>query len=941
MFLVTNFDVSRGKTPFIKYYLSDFEHLYGPLCLRWHPFYISKALTYPEVSKVMQIIGENEAHTLLSYEPKRYSAKKQVIFLRGPLNKHPSNVLRSYFYKQSATEIIRLTHHFPDQCIAVDRNIEHALHNQREAHSILRDIHDKSLEFRISVKDKKKAERQRRKFLRDEVKKSQKLDELLKESRYLVQELDPRHSCSIDPIKHNFHILLDSNPGHRPNGVELKQVRLFTKDLIDELFKRGKVVVTDTEFGEYKTPDPFTYLDTFARFEGDKTKGEIFSLYPIDADFLETEDGRIPFFFHPEPLALRRAISRYRFDREYIFIGGQNNLSFDEQKTMHAQRETKKNRMKGDDGFLVGCDNSEASRVSDKGGMELLRFFGPIGVDTFRIAKSYFTELFPDTKLETVMAWFNMFLKHPIYNFKKSYQSYSVIEEERREWDYGDIEKGKAISAYGYYDSKAPLHILKVLLPAVVNIARAVSCEVYDAGVKSPKELSLWYWERENFKATNHPLASQHLKEEKYPVKGNQFRNLLSNTSLLSEIDIRATKKRLLEHKLEHSSRDIAPNAKLSYVPLLAKGFESLLRRGKAEPLYLLAEQEEHPLLKIMYTQLLDCLAAKPLLDLNQVLRGKLHPIVFCAKYRPPQKENALSTVEHCLSEFETYVGDVAESLDGNIIEFTGNYLFSKKIPKDSIPLGASHVIPIKEIYSTKAAAKNAKKKTSIIFSLKNQRSATGIKIPSEKVRRQLDPLATRTPYLEVKCVYDFLQTYFKEGTEKALIFLADFGKKLAKDEFPVTDYLRTIKRNKVYAENQLHPDVRILDYFQVSKGKSVTYAIERRSDGYYPKQYDESINPTEHFRSATHYYQHLVFGGHKKMENSLLLDPKSDIKKTTLYRIVTSLCFPNHKKDGKYWQKAEAYHNIKLGIGTETDMRILLTSSLKEEELSLNLWDQ
>lgn len=901
MFMILDVGSKKiDKTDYLAFYLTDMLQSFGPLCTRWHDYYISKALSADELERLQDGLAEHG----IEGRTRPYSLKKKVLHVRGDAKSTLPRSLMSYFYRQTPSDIIRWTYSFPDQCLEISANIEETLKLQKHAHRILRDIHEEGFSLRYEP-----TRRKLNSFIREQA--NDRLSGIVKKCNQLLKAEDPDNQARLDEVNLRLDILLHTEPGAPPKGVSSRRNALLTRDSIEELFSSGKVGLTDTEFGEYKTDNPYVYLDTLVHMSGNKTTGAIFSLYSIGKETLETEDGAIPFIFDPDKDRLRQRIAKYRFDSDFLVIAGHNVSGFDEQKCVNPLRESKKGREKGDGVFLVNCDNTEPYRVSDRGGLELMSLRSAILLDTLRIARNHFQELLPDMKLETIMTWFNRLHPGFTYEFQKLYKSYTDLEDDRLDWENGDISKGIRISEYGYLDSKAPLLLVRELMLPIVEIARATSSTVFNASVLSPVELSERLWDRIDYSKTNHPISKAHRENSAYP-KQESFRQKLSSTPMLSKYNIKETKLRMISDIIARSGVEVdnSPSDRCSayYLPAITQGLGFLRLLNEARENF---TDSDSPMTSIIQYNITEAIGAGMLVDIRRTAEGDLNPRVFYAKYGMDPDDAAARFEESLASMF----GNLKSS---TIRGFTGNYIFLEGDPDDSmLYLGEAKTLPIVD---------TKREFPPLIFSLEGLLSSSGIKIPSEKDRTDHDPFSKGKAFLEIMFVYDFIKAYFQDGRENSLKLLDDYSKRLASGDFHPYDFLRTIRRKKEFYENPGLKNVRLLQAFDVPVGGSLTYAVGscgKEGHDFIQVGLDrEGRNAfRESYQPLCSHYQNLVFGGFRLAPGEASVDTSVQFQRTTLYRIAESAFMQGKPTE----PKTKAYHNLKVGCADESDLEALL----------------
>ena len=862
-YLITDVDVIRkDKSSYLRTYLTDLEKTLGPLCIRWHDYHISEPLSPEDAEDVLWVLQSRGIHS----EVRSYSRKKQVVHARGDLDV-PSD-LEEIFRRQTPSDMIRLSFSSPRQCLELAPDIVRFLDLQREAHFMLRNLHEDALDsgnYKRNLKDGLSS-----------------LGPLVADADRLLKDVDPRNYACLS--KDNLTLLgfLGSAKGTRK-----VESRMLTHEDLDGLIFQGRLALTDIELGDYDTVDPFIYLDTFVHFDEGSTTGKVFSLYPIGSETLDTEDGPVPFVCSPEQDSLRREIARYRFEKDFIFIGGHNIAGFDEQKCLNPRRKKQKGRLGGDGIFRVSVDNTEPRYHADSGGLEILRLNGAFLIDTYRIARNYFNDLMPDTKLETVMQWFNAYVDG-FYDFEKSYRSYSDVEHDRRGWADGDHGKGIKLSRYCYYDSKAPLFLVKELAPVLLDLAEKSGSDLFRASFNSPEKLAENFWDRKAFASMNRvPYRRQKERKDsrgrrKYLPADDTLVEIISDTDVASKWSMLKHKKRLVERYASRWST-ARKGLFMSYLPL----FEDLIAADKT--------RHNNPLLDMMYMKFDESKAIDPIVDAKAVHRGDMPDVIFFARYGLRSRE--------FLSSLEERLVDRLSSLPP-LAACTGNLVFTEE-PFGGIDLGRADLIRIYDTYRTRI-----KPPVAFIYDVEGRISKSGISVPSRKKREDFDPLQGGMTYLEIKFVYDFLETYFTGGIRDAINLMDYYSKGIM--DFDPYDYLITSTRLREYYQDQNTFRHLVFEEFDVKVKESITYAVGSLGGEDYVCCMDDKVYFRDSFRPMESFYRNLVFGGFKDDE----------LLRTNLFRIISSICFPGKKSEVQ--DEMQAYHNLKQGNASQKDIDIL-----------------
>ncbi|MBW3012767.1 hypothetical protein KY340_01040 [Candidatus Woesearchaeota archaeon] len=982
--IVTNRLFNSGEHPHFKLYLFDGETSFGPLNMLWQDFFISKPLNPNEIERTIRklkeigiIQGEAAERDFRWNNVKKYSSKSQVIHLKGNYEGLFKQHELYFFRRQKPTDISRLTDNLLTKEVGNGKGIE-ILELQRKCNEKLREIHEKvrapaiveghRIDFMgealgkiFQGEDLKTAVRGKRKENRATITKAFSLAEecadTFPEIRRLQTEIDaklPSGSWTeIDFKKCRLQIFVEERHFQKRTGG-------FLEERLRGWVENGKLCASDIELGKYDTPNPEIYLDSYVWENDGKFDGIVFGIYDIGQDFIDTEDGRIKYVLCANQTELRRQIALFRFEKSFLLDAGHNLAGFDAQKRLNPQREKSKKKAKtkdekekiipGDGLFLVGSDNTELRYHSKKRGLEFITRNGGITLDSLIIGRHFFLELFPDMKLETMVAFFNHFNESFQFEFEKSLGSYTEIELMREDWEKGDIEKGKKLVEYCYYDTKAHYMLQKKgLLWPIYYIAEALDCDLFSAANKSPKDLAKLFWDIQQFNETN-VSGLWSMKEDKEFKKiakdKNAFVNIIADTNVFDKYEIRTCQKRIVDYVLDKSgisyrkARGFCKDVSAFYVPAFAQGLSFVLRRFKGLRKLYERAQTADTLHKVMYYTVLDAVASVILIDAKRtkcrVKDDKFDDKIFWAKYKINPDE--------FLTKFEANLTGMFNGLEGNIVSCTGDVVFVDGLSeekrrdfekKGAVYLGQADIIRLKHIYKNqKNLDKAVDNDESLIMNFDGLLSSTGLRMPSKKVRFDKDPESGDLTGLEIKIVYDFVQEYFMSGPEKALRLLDRYCKAVRENKWEnKLDYLRTYVCNKPtiydYAD-QDREKVEIMKFFGCENyGDRVTFAIGS-SDGvendylrFNPDSRQEFI---QNFVPRFSHYANKIFGGRAVEKGRFLVGAgESERFETKLYRIFTSLFYPNHKEDEHYEQKEDAFDRIKCGIGSEDDIRILL----------------
>ncbi|MBD3259998.1 hypothetical protein GF371_05230, partial [Candidatus Woesearchaeota archaeon] len=566
--IVTNRLFNSGEHPHFKLYLFDGEKSFGPLNMLWQDFFISKPLNSSELGRIILklvdigIIEKEKVQEFRRDNVKKYSSKKWVIHLKGDYDGLFKQHELHFFKKQKPTEISRLTDNLSTKEVGNGKGIE-ILELQRRCNERLRELHE-------TVRAPAIVEGHRADFIEQALEKifqGEELENAVKRKRESRATIERIFSLAEDcagliPEIRGLQEDIDSKlPPGSWTGFDFKRCRLemfveerhfqkrtggYLEDRIRGWIENGKLCASDIELGKYDTPNPEIYLDSYVWEKDGKFDGIVFGIYDIGQDYIDTEDGRIKYVLCADQTELRRNIAFFRFEKSFLLDGGHNLAGFDAQKRLNPQREKSKKKAKtkdqkqksipGDGLFLVGPDNTELRYHSGKRGLEFITRNGGITLDSLVIGRHFFLELFPDMKLETMVAFFNHFNESFQFEFEKSLGSYTEIELMREDWEKGDIEKGKKLVEYCYYDTKAHYMLQKKgLLWPVYYIADAIGCDLFSAANNSPKDLAKFFWDMQQFDETNSPGFWSMKKGDKFKKVAkdkSEFVNILADTNI-------------------------------------------------------------------------------------------------------------------------------------------------------------------------------------------------------------------------------------------------------------------------------------------------------------------------------------------------------------------------------------------------------------------------
>ena len=850
--LLTSFRVEKNKKlggKFQSFYFADIDskiNLFGPLMIKHRDFFYSRMMGSEEaLAKFDELnnAGINEEDITL----KQINDTRFVLNIRGDY----SGILKTNQIKDVLkipdTEFLRLvTRPLSEEY----HGFEKELALQKMANNLLRDVHDNN-------KDN-----------------TNQIEKIKVDLEGMVKEHDSENRVIID--RSRMLVLLNSS-----TGLKRSKKYQLDKETIDNILNNGGLVLTDIEVAKYETPKPEIYLDTLVWKQDGEFKSFISGL-PIAAEFFDSDIGQIPYHSTNDQHEIRKVIARYRRNKEFLFICGHNSIGYDERMCLQPERDKHKGRLiKGDGVFLITPDNQETRYHTDSRGREIFEAPGLWYIDTNLICDKYFSELFTDSSLETMMSFFGHFSPDFNYKFEKGF-TYQEINEIWKEWTAGDTEKGLDLVKYCFDDTKFPYYLNEKLLGPVINIARIIGTDPFRAGYLPDSTLAKIFWDRNHFEKTFTLRYSPIKKDDRYKQE-EDFEDLLSSTNLYEEYDIKKQKKKLVEFvkkDLEYTE-GIETDCDVFYCPAISKGLEFIL--GENEEIKELCElaANSEPLIALMYSKVIEKLATMPLVDAKSVKLQDLHGFAFEKRYGVDYDtftNNFYRNLRNLLSLIEPE--DVV-SLTGDFIYLrnSDNRKLNELKKKGYIHFGRCDLLRLKK---------------GQIMNFNGLISSTGIKIPSKRFMNKIDPGDKRDYYVENHMIYEFINSVF-ESEEIALQSLIKNCNKLANNEFPAMWYVKKESLTKDAEEyaNQESASIRIMKHFGRSrKGQDLRHAV-----GTYKELYKNFIkfdmNEKEEFERKffpkTDFYQAQIFRKNGKLD-----------------RLVRAIFVDNKKKE-ELWKKMQS----------------------------------
>lgn len=919
---------SRGNGEnHVRYYFYDLDRRQslGPVGFLWRDFFISRSnLNSRETDDIRDLMQEHGLDKV-SLEAIPDTQHKFVVHLRGVNEKQLKRLnLKDKFVKQSPSEMTQIRWDFTRTQV---RGLEEVLAKQKQVHRLFRELHD-------DVRFPMRMDGEPTRKITTAVKKTgqfQRITELHQEIEQELKGLDPANRTSLNIRKGQLLILLNSSKGIRREIDDQLPEKILEMMLGDRGF-----VVDDIELGDYPIPgQEKIYLDWYCWKENRRFAGQGFGYSPIEDP--EFEKAVSYDSSAQDQHWVRRNSARFFFDFDPLGQGGHNNLSFDNQKRLnpHRKAEVAQKRAKGDSVFLCRPDNSELVYSRDKAISEIIK--GPgIVTDTFRFCSIHFAELFPNTKLETIIEFFKHFVPDFEFTFKKSLQSYLLIEEKRKRWEQGDPADGQDITEYGYWDVVAHLVANLEMLPMIVNIADCTGTDIFSAGIYYPKNYGQRFWNEHYFNERKKTKFWQFAYDNSYGSFNNDsIAELAASTNIWSskKNKIRDAKKRVTEKVLAdmgisiNRRKGLHENVSVFHIPSFALGMEWYFRYFRDEKfrrlcrLYDDMTDAKSPLEAMAYGNVLDGIAHVPLFEAKQVLRGDQKPFFFERDYRFP--------VRKMMQNFQKALEKRLEVLKGkNLVAYTGDLLLIEDLEEEEIQeikrnlayFGQADAVHVKEMAKRRAPGDRDEV---LVMDFAGLMSSRGMKMPTEKTVLNAG-YGDRKSVAETRTLFNFVKQVF-EDRRKGLEYLAEVGRELR--DYDPLDFVCTQKLRKdidEYVWKDGRPQLKRLRILNAlgakEKDESRSYAVGRMDedaeDNFVEFRLEEKEYFQENFRPRVGYYQRLLFG-----------------EGSPIFRIASSLFFPDTEDHGSYEAKRQAYDNIISGNMGMFDIDILLAPIEKDIE--------
>ncbi|MBW3010781.1 hypothetical protein KY326_01020, partial [Candidatus Woesearchaeota archaeon] len=575
---------------------------------------------------------------------------------------------------------------------------------------------------------------------------------------------------------------------------------------------------------------------------------------------------------------------------------------------------------------LCKPDNSEIGYSRDKAISEIIKCPGFV-TDTFRFCSIHFGELFPNTKLETIIEFFQHFIPDFEFTFKKSLQSYLLIEEKRRRWERGNLTDGQDITEYGYWDVVAHLVANLEMLPMIVNIADCTNTDIFSAGIYFPKNYGQRFWNEHYYENWDNTKYWQYAYDPSYKqFYGNNIAEFAAETNIWDSKNnkIRDAKKRVTEKILADMGISINrrkgrhENVSVFHIPAFALGMEWYFRYFADERFKRLGKLYDDmlnaasPLEAMAYGNVLDGIAHVPLFEAKQVLRGDKKHFFFEKEYH--------FSVASMMQDFKKVLEDKLEVLKRkNIVAYTGDLLLVEDLKSEEIEeirknfsyFGQADAIHVKEMTQTRAPGDGDEV---LLMNFDGLMSSRGMKMPTEKTVLNAG-FGDRKTVVETRTLFNFVKKVF-EDQRSGLEYLMQVGRELHRyDPLDFVCTQRLTKDIEEYVWKNGRPQLkrlRIMRYFGArDKNATCSYAVGNFGEGedaFVEFKIDEKDYFVENFRPRLGYYQRLLFG-----ENS------------PIYKIASSLFFPDTEDHRSYEDKRRAYDNIISGNAGLFDIDILL----------------
>jgi len=914
--IITDFSYNGRKKPlFIKYYFYDLDkrQSLGPAGFNWQEYFVSKESMTEQIIAAKRaklesagLLEKGTVHTV------KDSRNKFSMHLRGiSMGELRKCGFGKDFINLGAMDMAKRRWDFTRTQI---RGLDSILGKQKQAHNLFREVHDE-IRFPMLMEGATPAP------IRKALKKTGQIKEIEAIQTGLdaeVKSLDPQNYANFDINTGLMFLFFNSS-----NGLKVDYDPDLPAKIKEILLSDRGLLVDDIETGDYTTEHPFIYLDWFCWKENNRFPGQGFGFDPIVNPVLA--DGVVYDGSAANQDEIRKLSSRFFFDFDPLAQGGHNNLSFDNQKRLNPLRKAEKGekRAKGDGKYLVRPDNSEIAFSRDKAISEIMKPPG-IVTDSYRFCDVQFKEFFPNTKLETVIAFFKKFIPGFDFSFKKSLGSYSLIETKRIKWNAGSKEDGQDIVDYGYWDVVAHYMANITIAPWIINIADCCNMDIFSAGVYFPKDYGVRFWDQHYHKKFNRSkFWAKKLDNSYKSARDDSLVELIARANVFDskENKIRDVKRRTAEKILNDEEIEIERkkgyynNVSVFHLPSFALGMEWYFQKDEFERLhrlYDLMRNAESPLEAMVYGNVLDSIAYVPLFETKQVQRDDKYP----SQFKKVFDVSPWSMLERFSKELREKFKILK---DKKVIGHTGDLLVVKDLDwndlrdlkKEFTYMGQADVIRIKEMQKT-GRGKGISEK--LIFNYDGLVSSRGIEIPTLKKVENAGHGDSKT-VLETRTQYNFLTLVF-EDKRKALEYIADVAQKLG--DFDPIDYIctQTLRRDiKEYQWKDGIPKekrIQILNYLGAqAKDEEKSYAVGTfgKDDATFVEfKIDEQEEFREYFTPRVEYYRRLLFGN-----------------QSLIFKTASSIFMPKAENDEGFEERINAYNNIILGNGQDHDIDVLL----------------
>jgi len=520
-----------------------------------------------------------------------------------------------------------------------------------------------------------------------------------------------------------------------------------------ELEKILSVGAFDIELAYWWTNNPLTYLAAIVSDKGDY----IYGVFPVDkTEFVSRSGRKAEYICMKDDITLRHAFGKKIGGLDLGVFGGQNILGFD-----YIRLDRNKDMT-----FLPGSDNSEAYKTRTRiGGIERWRNNTSVDLDTMLIARNYLGMFLADTKLETIAELVDHFFPSVNLQFTKAY-THEELDLEAEKALKGDAKAAVEVIKYNYEDTIVHYELTKVLMPIMVNIARATESELFSAFNDSKAKLTT------NYAARKYYGQMHQIMPGSYKKRYDTFKLDDANKKTDKRKDILKEAIPGLEAK-----KGFFKNVFATFMPLYLAAKDL---HEKDEPKKKLIEsiaKSENPVEKIMCAQIMDRFSAEILADIQE---AKINPAFsFKAKFGiyPDAAEKS----------FKSGISELVSGINaGNIVNYSKGLLFIEDSDGKSLAAKGYSNIGNVDLLSVEESG--------VIYRHGNQIFTSGINIPSKKERQKLDYSNSKKGRANVETIIirDFIEKFFA-NPEEAYSELCDNALKIAKAGFDLKHYIYTI----------------------------------------------------------------------------------------------------------------------------------------------------